>query len=161
MTVSFQDLPEDARIWVYQAERQLNEEEKAAIRQELHQFTEKWAAHNQALRCAADIVHDRFILLGVDENQHGASGCSIDSSVHFLKNIEKSYKINLFDRSQIAFLKDDAIITKPLSQLPDAIKSGEVGEDTLTFNNTVSSMKDLRENWLQPAEQSWMKRYFS
>lgn len=161
MTVSFQDLPDNARIWIYQAERQLNDEEKAAIRKELQQFTESWAAHNQALRCAGDVVHGRFIVLGVDENQHGASGCSIDSSVHFLKNIEKSYKISLFDRSQIAFMKDEVIITKPLSQLPDAIKSGEVSATTLTFNNTISSKKDLQQNWLQPAEKSWMKRYFS
>ncbi|RMF01923.1 MAG: hypothetical protein D6772_04130, partial [Bacteroidetes bacterium] len=90
-------LPAQARVWVYQADRPFAEEVVPEVEQHMRKFTQQWVSHNRALRAEAAVLENRFVVLAVDESQAGASGCSIDSSVAFLKKLGEVYERDLFD----------------------------------------------------------------
>jgi hypothetical protein len=123
-------------------------------------FCDQWAAHNTPLHSSFKVLHDKFLILAVDEGVNAASGCSIDSSVRFVKIIEQSIGINFFDRSQVAFLIDDNIYTTELNSIKNEISAGTIEADTLTFNLQAQNVAEFNENWLMPVHESWMKKYF-
>src|ERR1700759_2190076 len=94
---------ENSRVWIYQSDKELTDSEVALLQSQLDNFTTGWTAHNNQLKAKAEIRYNRFIILVVDESQAGASGCSIDKSVRFMKDIEQEFGINLFDRFNLAY----------------------------------------------------------
>src|SRR5690606_24174094 len=149
------------RIWIYQSNRELTEQESQWVANKLSDFTRQWAAHGKQLAARAEVRFNRFIILFLNEAMEAASGCSIDSSVRFLKDIEKELSIDLFDRMQIAYRKGDAIEAVPRSEFEKLIDSGEVTENTIVFNNTVANSEELASNWEVPMKDSWHARVFS
>src|ERR1700744_963219 len=94
---------ENSRVWVYQANRKLNDDEVNDITKRLDDFTTMWTAHNHQLKAKGEIRYNRFIILIVDETQAGASGCSIDKSVRFIQDLEQQFGIHLLDRFNLAY----------------------------------------------------------
>src|ERR1700749_4938909 len=94
---------ENSRGWGYQSNRELKPVETEAIQQQLNNFATGWTAHNNQLKAKAEVRYNRFLILIVDESQAGASGCSIDKSVHFMQHLEREFNINLFDRFNLAY----------------------------------------------------------
>lgn len=160
MYTSFNDLDKSSRLWVYQSDRPFNEEEMQFILQNGKVFVENWTAHNKELNASIDIKYNQFIVLAVDETKAPATGCSIDKSVHFIKALENELKLNLLDKSKIAFLKEDKIILEKLPSIKSKVESDEISADSLTFNNMVTTKAEYDQNWLIPAAKSWMGRFF-
>lgn len=160
MYTEFENLPAHTRVWIYQADRNLTVQEQEMLESRLKVFTENWAAHQQPLKASAKVFYARFVVLAVDESYNQASGCSIDSSVHFLQELEKELEVNFFERSNQAFLKEDEIHTAHIKKLKQKIAEGFIEGDTLVFNNLVTNMQELQQNWKQPAKESWLARYF-
>ena len=82
---TYDTLPETTRLWIYQSDQPLPAEQNKEIRALIDRFAQQWVSHNQQLTATGDLLFDRFLLLMVDESKAGASGCSIDSSVAFVK----------------------------------------------------------------------------
>ncbi len=154
-------MPASARVWIYQAGAMLNETQQGVIAERATAFCEQWSAHSQPLKASFKILHNRFLILAVDESFNTASGCSIDSSVHFIQSLEKELGVSFFDRTQIAFLIDDQVYVAPLSKLPQEINQGRITPQTPAFNLQAQNLQDLQAKWLIPAGQTWMKRYFN
>jgi len=121
---------------------------------------ENWTAHNKALEASVEMRYNHFIILAVDETKAPATGCSIDKSVHFIKALENELKINLLDKSNIAFLKGDEIILQKLPFIKSKVESGEITPDLLTFNNMVTTKADFDSSWIISTSKSWMGRFF-
>lgn len=150
-----------SKIWIYQSNRELTETETVKAKQLLNQFASSWTAHNQQLKAAAQILHNRFIILMVDETQSGASGCSIDKSVRFIQEVEDEFNIDLFDRFNTAYFEGDHIQTANREELEALLKQGKVNHETIVFNNMVSTFGDLQTKWKAPFKNSWHARVFS
>lgn len=161
MKIDFSAISDNARLWIYQADRKLNQDERAFVEQMLSTFTEKWEAHGAPLKAAFKIVHDQFIVIAVDEAFNQASGCSIDSSVHLMQDISAKLGVDLFDRSKIAFIFNEEIYLESLSNLKSKVEQGLIEKDTLTFNNLISNKGELDSSWVVPAGKTWMSRYFN
>ena len=149
-----------SKIWIYQSDRELNQTETEKIQALLNQFASSWTAHNQQLKAAAQVMFNRFIVLLVDETQAGASGCSIDKSVHFMKVIEQEFEINLFDRFNTAYLKSDQILSASREEFEKLLKEGKVNRETIVFNNLVANLQDFNTKWRVPLKDSWHARVF-
>ena len=152
-------LGDSARVWVYQSSRAFTEVETAELNQDLGAFARDWTAHNQHLRAAGEVVHDRFLVLAVDESQAGASGCSIDKSVHFIQEIESRYGTQLFDRMRFAYRFGGEIRTAGLDEMKGLYESGGIDDETVYFNNLVEDMGAFRREWMQPIGESKLKRF--
>jgi hypothetical protein len=151
---------ENSRVWIYQADRKLNDTEAQQLQQQLNSFTQSWTAHNNELKAGAEIRYNRFILLVVDESQAGASGCSIDKSVNFMKQVEQHYNINLFDRFNLAYRDGSEVLSAPRAQFEELIKQGTINQDTVVFNNLVQTLADLDTKWEVPFKNSWHPQLF-
>ena len=154
------DFAPESKIWIYTADRDLSEQETEAMQSNLAAFCEKWTAHNQQLKARAEIYAGRYLILMVDETQAGASGCSIDSSVHFLEALGKQFQVDLFNRMQFGFVGDEGVQVVDRQQFQQLLNSGEVTEETLVVNSLAANKTQLAESWLTPFSQSWLKRLF-
>lgn len=161
MNVAFAHLPARARVWIYQASRPLAEEEIMALLPHLAAFAEEWTSHGQQLAAAAQVLHRQFLVIGLDEAVAGASGCSIDASVRFVRELEQRLGVGLLEKSRMAFLTDGhlRLLTRP--ELRAAIAAGQVGPDTLYFNNTLTTKGELDAHWPAPAAQTWLASFFA
>jgi len=152
---------ENSRVWVYQADRELSAAETAQIQQELNSFTTGWTAHNNQLKAKAEVRYNRFLILMVDESQAGASGCSIDKSIHFMKNLEQEYGINLLDRFNLAYREGNEVLSAPRRVFEELIKQNNINTETIVFNNMVQNLAELQTKWEVPFKDSWHNQLFS
>ncbi len=106
MVVPFDQLPSEARLWVFAADRPLGADESAALLSAVDDFLGQWKAHGHPLTVARDWKYDRFLLVGVDEASAGASGCSIDAMVRTLEQLERALTVTLLDHGPVLFRQD-------------------------------------------------------
>ncbi len=161
MLTEFTNLPDDARIWIYQADKSLEADQVNRIEARAAEFCAHWTAHNTPLKSSYKVLHNKFLVLAVDESCNQASGCSIDTSVRFVQELEQQLGVSFFDRTQVAFLIDEHIYTTGLHNIKDEINAGKIARETLTFNLQAQNMAEFHQQWLVPAAESWMKRYFN
>jgi hypothetical protein len=159
MFVSFETLPDTARLWIFQAEKEFTAQDLTIISTHLQLFTNQWSAHGQPLQASFQIREQRFIILAVSETFHQASGCSIDDSTQAIKEIGKLIHQDLFRRDLVSFRLGDKVEAVKLSDLKNLFKTGFWNENTLTFNTLVPDKKQLASDWLVPAKNTWLKRY--
>lgn len=159
MLVDFNTLPEESRVWIYQANRSLTKEEQEEIIDKLRVFIENWTAHGSDLEAGFLLKYNRFIILGLNQNLNAATGCSIDASVHFIQQLEKTYKVDLMDKMNVSYKQGDFIAYKPLADFKKMAKQRAVSKNTIVFNNLVSNIAEFNENWEVPAGESWHSRF--
>lgn len=149
-----------SKVWVYQSDRELTTDEQNNISQIISQFVADWNAHGKALQGGFEIIENHFIVLWVNEENHAASGCSIDSSVNCIKQIESKFNLNLTDKSIIAFNIAGKIELIHFSKIKEAIKQGKIQEGTIMYDNSVANYNDFTNRWQIEAANSWAKRFF-
>lgn len=157
----FDEMPASARVWIYQADRAFSGAEKQWIQSVLMDFCQSWNTHGQGMPTSFDIAYDQFILFAVDERGVGASGCSIDSSVRIIRSIQEKLGVNLLDSGKVSFLQEKKVIVNKLTEVRDSIAAGVLQPETAIFSPTVQTKMDLAENWIIPAKESWLKRFFT
>jgi len=148
----------DSRVWIYQSSRLFTLSEALAVEDLLNDFTDKWLSHGTPVKGAAYLFFGQFIILMADEKATGVSGCSTDSSVRLIKDIEQRFGVNMFDRTTLAFLVKDKVQLLPLSQLQYAFDNRFIDSHTLYFNNLVQTKVELENNWLIPIKDSWLSK---
>ena len=161
MNYLLDQMPDEARLWVYQSERQFTGDELEVIKEKIEFFLFSWAAHGTSLKQAYRIVHNQVIVLAVDEVRHWASGCSIDDSVNFIRSLEKELGLSLLDRGQLGFLINYRLVIKPLKFIKAAIESGQIKSDDILLNNAVADVGSFKNSWEQRVDNSWLKRYLA
>ena len=159
MIVPFNSLPNESRVWIYQANRELTESEIQEISKKAETFIADWTRHGEDLKASYEIKYNQFLVLAVDESFNDVSGCSIDSSVRFIKSTEQQFGIDLMNKLNIAFKIGENINTVSLSAFQQYIKEEKIDGDTIVFNNMVQSKADYESNWEVPAKQSWHQRF--
>ncbi len=159
MLVDFNDLPEHSRIWIYQSNRSFTDNEIQELEESLSNFLKEWTAHGSHLHAGFEIKYKRFIVIGLDQTNASASGCSIDASVHFVQSLEKKYNVELLDRMNVSFKQGEFIAYKPLKDFKKMAKDKSVSPNTIVFNNLVATKQEYQEHWEVPASESWHSRF--
>jgi len=152
------NLHDSSRIWIYQSNVEFTDEQCAVINEALREFLTTWNYHGTDLSSAAEIVNKRFVVFVVDERIQGAGGCSIDKSVALVKAFEKEFDVELMNRMNIAYLNEGDVVIKKMMDFQSSIKSGEVNEDTIVFNNLVQTKGEFLSSWQVPLKDSWHKQ---
>ena len=160
MLVDFDTLPKNARVWLYQANRTLTQQEQIEINKFLSDFLENWTAHQQILKASVKILNNFFVIIALDEGYRAASGCSIDKQVHCLKQIEGKWGISLLDHSQIAYVSENTIHLVNFKEVKSAIGENKITPQTLIVNKNIATISDLQSSLFLPAQETWLKNYF-
>jgi hypothetical protein len=141
----FPKFSSEAKIWIYQANKALDKSMQLEIGQKLKSFVEEWAAHGTKLQADAEVVDEYRIVLCTDGSIE-ASGCSIDSSVRFVKGLGQNYNIDFFNRLQVLVEKNGN------KELIHFSKLGE-NEDALIFNPAPRNLGEFRINEKLPVKE--------
>lgn len=155
----YASLSDDSRVWIYRSSRELNDEEVIQLNQWLEEFVSQWTAHNQQLNSFAKVYKNRFVIIFLDEQSStAASGCSIDSQVRFMKEIENALNIDLFDRLHFDFLVDEKIISIHKDEIKQRMSEGLIEESSLVFDHLIKCKADFEASWVKPFSKSWHAR---
>lgn len=153
---AFQGFNPNSRTWVYQTSRNLNAAEAEEVKKLALGFAAEWKSHGTPLKATADVLYNRFLVMMVDEDAGSASGCSIDSSVAQIRSIEQKLNINLFDRMNLAYLNSNGELeTVHANSISKAFEHHALNEESVVFNNMVTSFAELQNNWRIPLSKSW------
>jgi hypothetical protein len=157
----FDQMPSDARIWTYTSNRKFDKKELEIISNRLLAFCEQWNTHGVFMPTSFDIRFDQVIILAVDESQLGASGCSIDSSVRVLRDIETEFDLDLLNQGKVSFLKEDNNLeVNPILGIKSKVTTGILQSETIVLNPVVQRKSDLEKNWKISAKDSWLNKFF-
>jgi hypothetical protein len=159
MLVDFDTLPEESRIWIYQANRSFSDIELSQLKEQLNTFIEAWTAHGKDLQAGYKIVYKRFIVIALNQSLNIATGCSIDASVNFILQLEKQYNVDLLDKMNVSYKQGEFIAHKTLLDFKKMAQQKAVSKNTIVFNNLVTNIAEFNENWEVPASESWHSRF--
>ncbi|WP_223034530.1 ABC transporter ATPase [Hanstruepera marina] len=159
MLVDFKNLPEESRVWIYQANRTFTDDEISEIEDKLNIFIDNWTAHGSDLQSGYTIKYKRFIVIGLNQNLNKATGCSIDASVHFIQQLENDYNVDLMDKMNVSYKQGEYVAYKSLSDFRQMAKDRAVSKNTIVFNNLVANKAEFEEHWEVPASESWHSRF--
>lgn len=144
----------NSKVWVYQSDRILSEEEKKFIQINLNEFVKNWKSHGSPLEGSGIVYLDRFLILMVNY----ASGCSIDQSVHFIKSLGNEINVDFFDRMLITYLtKTGDLRTVHLSELEDLYQKNEIDQETYFFDPLVETKEQFETSFKKKIGESWLK----
>ncbi len=146
-----------SRVWVYQSITKLSADQCLFAEAKIKQFVSQWTSHKVGVAGDGILLFDRFVVLMADEEQTGVGGCSIDSSVRFVKSLEKELGTNFFDRWNIAYKKDREVLSCNISEFGKLVENKEVNDDTIVFNNLIQTKADFEKKWQVPYKDSWLK----
>lgn len=148
----------DSRVWVYQSSRLFTMGEALQLEDQINEFVASWKSHGAPVKGFGTLLFGQFLILMADEHATSVGGCSTDSSVRFIKQVEENYKVNMFDRQSLAFVVKDKVQLLPLPQLGYALENQFISADTVYFNNVVLTKEDLENRWMIPVKDSWLAR---
>lgn len=153
------DMPFNARLWVFQSERPLNADELDFIDSNMDLFTPSWAAHGNQLFAAHKLLHERFLIVILDENKAGASGCSIDKLMNLVAAFEQKLGLSLRDRMGVYYRQDEEIRKTDINSLKSLKASGEITGGTKVFNPLITRYEELFAAFEIPLEKSWHAKF--
>lgn len=155
MLTPYHILAPGSKVWVYQANRSFSPEEVADISGMIENFTDQWKSHQNDVAAYGSIYYRRFLVLMADEAASGVSGCSIDSSVRLVKDLEQAYGVDFFDRMKVCYkITNELIGSFPLSKINEMLESGQLKDETIVFNNLVASKQAFETAWEIPFSRS-------
>ncbi|WP_395767726.1 hypothetical protein [Aquirufa sp.] len=159
MYIPFQEMPNQARIWVYQASRSLQASEIDQITQTITEACQAWEAHGAPLQASFEIRHKQVIIVAVNEAMNAASGCSIDASTRWFKTLGESFQVDFFNRD-LAVVRNEQVTLIGLGQLKSSIEAGNLHPADQIITPLLQTLKQYREAWTCKAADSYLKRYF-
>lgn len=159
MFTAYSNLPDNSRVWIYQSDREFTAQEVEIITEKATNFINTWTRHGDDLKGSFTIKYNQFLVLAVDESFNNVSGCSIDSSVRFVQELEKELQIDLMNKMNITFKDNEHINLVSLSDFQRFAKAQKITPETIVFNNMVNTKGDFENQWEVPAKESWHKRF--
>ena len=157
--IPFDQLPPDARLWIFPASRPLNDEERRRVLAEADAFITQWMAHGVPLTAGRDMRHSQFVLIGVNERAAGVSGCSVDALVRRMDQLGRELGVDLVDNGPVQYRDGAEIKRVPRDEFAELVSKGEVNLSTVVFDNTVMKVGDV-DRWEVRAADAWHARAF-
>ena len=160
MFTAYKNLPNNSRVWIYQSDREFNNKEVELIKEESEDFINQWTRHGDDLKGSFTIKYNHFLVLAVDESYNNISGCSIDSSVRFIQQLQNKLQLDLINKMNISFKDNNNINILKLSDFQRFIKEEKITPETIVFNKMINTKYGFENNWEVSIMQSWHKRFF-
>jgi hypothetical protein len=154
--VSFDSLPDDARVWVFGAASGITGPPSEQLLAAVDDFLAQWNAHGSPLVCGRDWRDDRFLAVGVDQSTAGASGCSIDGLFRTLARLEPELGTTMLGGGRVYYRDADGRVNATTrSAFNQLVAEGRIGPDTPVFDTTITSASAWRAEFERPMRASW------
>lgn len=149
MYVPFEEMPDHAKVWLYPSVDFFEGGLKSDIENEIKTFVTEWLSHQREVKGSSEIFVNGIICLAADQTDFDVSGCSIDSSYRFIRDLEKKYQLSLFERDLVFYktAEGDIGLTK-IDELEIIFNQGIITEETEIFNLQAQTVEQLRNAWI-------------
>lgn len=161
MKKAFNELPNTARVWVYQSKELLTQKLKEEIIAIGTDFLNAWESHGSSIPSSIDIFHDQFVLITADDCGDGLCGRAKDAQVRLMQQLELQLGIVLTDRMLTAYKEGNKVISLNFNEFKTLAKGKKIDGETIVFNNLIESKEDFILNWETPAKNSWHKQFLN
>lgn len=158
--VSFDSLPDSARLWVFASDTPLDGAPADTLLAEVDAFLAGWKAHGVPLRCARDWRDERFLAVGVDVNEENASGCSIDGLFRALQQVQREIGAQLVGGGRVFYRGAAGVETTSREDFVARVKRGAIVASTPVFDTSLTDAGAWRSRFEQPAGLGWTAGYF-
>lgn len=160
--ISFEQLPDDARVWVFGTSDVLDEASTKALLHDVDAWLAQWQAHGHPLTCARDWRGGRFLVVGVDQRMEGASGCSVDALYRILMQVEQTSGTSLLAGGRVFYRASDGdIACVDRATFAARARAGAIGSDTSVFDTTITTAGAYRTAFERPLAESWHSQLVS
>jgi hypothetical protein len=146
------------RIWAYVISKPLDDSGMKQLQASGTGFVESWSAHENKLAASFGIVGNRIIVVKVNEDVHGASGCSIDKLTRFVKDTEAAFGVELLNRFLVAYKGATGVEVVHSSKIKELLAQGIISENTIVYNTAAANEAELNA-WEQPLKNTWLSKY--
>lgn len=159
MFVNFNDLNKTSKVWVFQSSSKIPKTLLDNISNDSKDFLNQLNSHGNSLKGSFKLIYNHFLVIGVENIENEISGCSIDTIIRFIKNLELRYKLSFFDRLIIKYKENNNIKSSSLNEFKSICKTKKISDDTTVFNNLVKNIDELENKWETSIHNSWLKRF--
>jgi hypothetical protein len=154
--VSFDSLPDDARVWVFGAANEIPAPKSEPLLAAVDAFLDQWNAHGAPLTCGREWRDDRFLAVGVDQSSAGASGCSIDGLFRTLARLEPVLGTTMLGGGRVYYRDSDGRVSVTTrAAFNQLVLDGRIGPDTPVFDTAVTTASAWRQEFERPMRDSW------
>ena len=154
-------MPATAQLWIFGVDRPLDDVEEQILLATVDRFLSGWKAHGVPLAASREFRDGRFLMVAVDDRIEAPSGCSIDTLVHSLKELERELDVTIVDGASVWYRGPDGIDRRSRSEFRELAARGDVTPDTVVFDTSLTRLDRLRAGeWERPAGDSWHRRVF-
>ena len=160
MITDFNNIPDDSRVWIYQSNKDFSDSDIKIIENKTTLFIDNWKAHGNDLQASYLIKERRFLVIAVNEKFNPIGGCSIDYSLQLVNDISNTINLNLLDRLLVNYRSENKIKSISLRDLKNKIKNGSLSPETIIFNTTVKTKKELSSDFELKISSSWLSKFF-
>ena len=141
-----------SRVWYYLADRTFDGTESDYIQSKIDEFVNvHWKSHGSKLNATGILLHNQIIALSVDDSSLGASGCSIDSSVKFIKELGTELKVEFFNRMYVLISNGEETKRVHISDLSNY-------KDWSLLNPIVTTVQNVQEKGVISVSESELVR---
>lgn len=151
----------NSRLWIFQSLSLLTNNEKVIISNELNNFFDNWDSHGKNLKSSSFFVYSNFLIVLVDSSKVSPTGCAIDKLFNKIKDIGIKINKSLINNNFIAYKLNDSesIYFLNLFDFKKHIKDKLI-LDCVVFDNSISTIEQLKNSWLISIEE-WRKKYIN
>jgi hypothetical protein len=150
--------PDNAKVWIYQSDTHFNEDEKKHIQISIDDFIATWESHGKMVKGTFTILYDAFIVLFVDEQGDRMCGTAQDNSVKLMKRLEQELEVTLLDRMNQSYKEGEKAVLVKLNDFETLYNDNTINDETIVFNNTITTKKEFDTTWEVPLKDSWHKQ---
>ena len=159
MFVDFNDLNKNSKVWVFQSSSIIPESLLDKVSNDSKEFLDQLNSHGNSLKSSFKIIYNHFLIIAVENIQNEISGCSIDTIVRFVKDLELKYNLSFFDRLIIKYKEANNIKSVFLNEFKSICKAKKISNEITVFNNLVKNIDELENIWETNIHNTWLKRF--
>ena len=158
MCLGFDELENNAKIFLYPSNKKLHESLFKEINLKAQHFVKNWREkHN--IEANYTIKYQRFIIIAIHPNKPITTAI-IDELIGFIFSLQLEYDLELLDKLNVCFKQGEYVQYKDVKEFKKLIKNKSVTPKTIVFNNLINTKEELETDWELPAEDTWYSRMF-
>jgi len=159
MFLSFELLPENAKVWVYPSSRKFYKNEIPEILAKVDEFVGNWKKYDEDFKASFKIEYDRFIVFAADDSKSLLTIPELDALISFILQLQFEYAVELLDKMNVCFKQGEFVQYKEIKEFKKLLKNKSVSKTTIVFDNLIQTKFDLENHWEVPITDSWYNRF--
>lgn len=158
MFTAFNNLSEEARVWIYPSSRKFYPQEIEGLQEKIQDFLNTWKPQDESFVASFSLIYNRFIVIAVDES-FDVTNADIDKQVSFILQLQQDYNVELLDKMNVCFKQGEHVQYKDLKEFKKLLKNKSVSAKTVVFDNLIQTKHELENYWEVPITESWYNRF--